>query len=530
MRGALARREGKYEESIQEGQQALALLQGTTEYRTQARTLHGLGSTYAMSGDLASAERYFKQSLAVAQKHQISASEAQAHAGLANIAGTKDDYAGARQHNDRALAIYQQLGAEARYNHVLMNQALNYFRLGLNQKAEKAFRRVLVYGQKKNDKSLLLYCHANFPLVLVELHKLEEAEAMATLALKETHTGPDQAYVRQIVYQTLAITQEQQGRYRLALANERLSAAYADTIVNEERAKELVATETRFRTAAKQRQIVGLSAENERQKHRFWRLLAGTLGLAALVSIVAGLYWVIQRKNRQLIHSNRLVEERNQRITAQAHKLTLLMRELHHRVKNNLAIVASLLRLQSSKLTDEHAVQAVQESQQRVEAMALIHQSLYLNDDATLVDMHEYVHNLVNQLMRAYGYSSHNLQLRVEVVAMELDVDIAMPLGLILNELVTNTFKHALPKANAPALTIRLRDCPDTPAVILEVEDNGPGLVAESRVLPGNSFGTRLVQALVQQIRGYLKTDNRPGVYHYLRIDKAQLPIALVPE
>ena len=93
VRGFLAHREGKYEQSIQEGQQALALLQGTTEYQMQARTLCGLGSNYAVTGDMASAERYYKQSLAIAQKHQIYASVAQAYAGMSNVASSKNDFA-----------------------------------------------------------------------------------------------------------------------------------------------------------------------------------------------------------------------------------------------------------------------------------------------------------------------------------------------------------------------------------------------------------------------------------------------------
>ena len=525
----LAYREGKFEEAIEAGQQALLLLRGRPAYAAQARLLVGLGNTYSVSHDLVNAARYFQQGLALAQAHDISLLAAHAYAGLAINAGVQEQYAKTMQYNNRALALYRHVGAEGDYYHVLVNQAICYNLLGRPQDSERLFRQIIRYSEQHGDNLALVYARMNFSGTLLKLHKLAEAEQVAGLALRGARGTPNRVYILNNLYQFLAEIKEQQGDYQGALVNERQATAYRDTLMDEQRARELVATETGFRTAEKQRQIAGLSRENAYQRRRFWWLLAGTLGLVGLVGLAGGQYRVIRQKNRQLQRTTHLIEERNQRITAQADKLTLLMRELHHRVKNNLAIVASLLRLQSNRLTDEQAVQAVRESQQRVEAMALIHQSLYLNEDATIVDMHRYVHNLVDYLVRAYGYTPHSLRLDVAVEPLELDVDVAMPLGLVINELVTNAFKHALPHASSPALRIGLHSTAAA-GLELEIEDNGPGITPGQRGAQPLSFGNRLVEALVQQLKGQLALENRPGAYYNLRLSQPQLVEPLLAE
>ena len=515
----LTHREGQFEDAIRYGQQAWALVRGTTDYAAQARILLGLATTYGVSQDVVSATRYFRQALALAQARHLSDPEAQAYAGLGITAAIAHNHPLTLYYNNRALVIYRRLGAAELYHHVLINQAICYRELKRYAESARAFEEIIGYAQRQHDAVGLVYARVNFSATLLRMGQLPAAEHMAALALRDARAGPNRVYLQRGIYGTLAEIKERQGDYRQALHYQRDATAFADTLTNQERAKELVATETRFRIADKQREISGLNAENEHQRRRFWWLLAGTLGLAGLAAVVGWQYRVIRHKNRQLVLSTGLVEERNQHITEQAEKLTLLMRELHHRVKNNMAIVTSLLRMQANRLTDPKAALAVRDSQQRVEAMALIHQSLYLNDAALRVHMHRFVHRLVEALSRAYGYPPQTLRLDVAVEPLELDVDVALPLGLIINELVTNAFKYALPQASAPVLRIGLRRMAEAPATLeLEIEDNGPGIAAGQRKVTPPSFGNRLVEALVQQLKGQLLAENRPGAYYYLRV------------
>ena len=266
----LAHREGRFEEAIRTGQQALMLLRDSRAYAAQARLLVGLGNTYGTSHDAVNAVRYFRQGLALAQAHGVALSEAQAYAGLAIIAGMQQQFAATIRDNDRALAIYQRLQAEGLYFHVLINQAMAYRELKRFAESERAFRQTIRYAGPQHDQPVLVYALANFTTTLLRMGKLAEAEQVARQALREALNSPNQVYLKLGIYQALAEMKERQGDYRLALANNRLAAAYQDTLMNEQRAKELVATETRFRTAEKQHQISRLNADNEHERRRFW--------------------------------------------------------------------------------------------------------------------------------------------------------------------------------------------------------------------------------------------------------------------
>lgn len=285
--------------------------------------------------------------------------------------------------------------------------------------------------------------------------------------------------------------------------------------------------QTRYETAGKTAQITELGRQNA-VKSRQMAYLGGGAGLLMLllgVSLVQ--YRVIRRTNGQLQNQNRLIAASSQQLTQQSGQLQTLMRELHHRVKNNLAIVSSLLNLQTYRLADQNrtggdadghseAIEAVQESQRRVEAMSLIHQRLYRTDAIASINMTEYITELAENLMAAYGYYADTFALSVTVDQPAVDVDIAIPMGLILNELLTNSFKYAFGQRRAddqlPALTIAL--CRQPCGLMLRVQDNGPGLDLEPWQNPdteSDSFGRQLIGSLTEQLGGQLTVDNRGG-------------------
>lgn len=227
-----------------------------------------------------------------------------------------------------------------------------------------------------------------------------------------------------------------------------------------------------------------IAQEEQRSNILGMALLVG-LSLTALILV----QYIRQRRANRTIHR-------------QSDKLTLLMKELHHRVKNNLQIISSLLSLQSFRIKDATASRAVREGQQRIEAMSLIHQRLYTKENVTEINIREFVTDLIDSLQSAYGYGRDDISVNMEIDNELMNVDHAIPLSLIINELVTNAFKYAYQDNDHPELSISLRKQGDKLKLI--VADNGKGVNPEEWQSKQGSFGKELIQTFVKQLNGHL--------------------------
>jgi two-component sensor histidine kinase len=189
-----------------------------------------------------------------------------------------------------------------------------------------------------------------------------------------------------------------------------------------------------------------------------------------------------------------------------------LLRELFHRVKNNLQVVSSLLNLQSESLTDEQAREMFREGRHRIHSMALIHERLYQAKDLARIDIKQYVHDLASELFFAYGVSAERIRLAVDVNTdgAIIDIEKAVPLGLIINELLTNALKYAFPDGRAGEMTVRIEPAPGN-MLKLTVADDGVGLPAGIDVNDPATLGLQLVSTLAEQLRGSLEARPQPG-------------------
>lgn len=188
----------------------------------------------------------------------------------------------------------------------------------------------------------------------------------------------------------------------------------------------------------------------------------------------------------------------------------VLLKEIHHRVKNNLQIISSLLNLQSGYIQDGEAGAMFKESRNRVKSMALIHERLYQSKDLARIDIADYVRNLTTHLFRSYGAKARAVSLEIDVENILLDIDTAMPCGLIINELVTNSLKHAFPPGTSGKIRIGLhRDNHD--GLALSVSDNGVGLTPDFDFQQTESLGLQLVNTLTEQLQGQIEIARDEG-------------------
>jgi two-component sensor histidine kinase len=198
----------------------------------------------------------------------------------------------------------------------------------------------------------------------------------------------------------------------------------------------------------------------------------------------------------------------------------ILLQEVHHRVKNNMQIVSSLLKLQSSHIKDKRALELFQNSQDRVKTMSLIHDALYRSKDLASIDFADYVRKLTTQIFISYGANSNFIKLKIDIKDILLDISTSIPCGLIINELVSNSLKYAFPKGKGEIIiSFTYKDQVNT----LCVKDNGIGISGKINLEDSPTLGLKLVNSLTKQLDGTLKLEKVKGASFKITFKKIEL-------
>jgi two-component sensor histidine kinase len=224
------------------------------------------------------------------------------------------------------------------------------------------------------------------------------------------------------------------------------------------------------------------------------------------------------RKDRALVagalqQSEERVEAQRatlERQTVSLQQRETLLREIHHRVKNNMQVMSSLLSLQARAALNPETRRMLEDNQNRIQSMALLHEILYQSEDLAMVDFPKYVLRTVDYLFRSFGVKDRQIRLHTELDEVALELDDALPFGLLISEIVSNSLKHAFPQGRCGEVSIFLRQQSDA-TISLILSDDGIGLPRELDWTTTRSLGLRLVRALAQQLRGALEISSRSG-------------------
>jgi len=190
----------------------------------------------------------------------------------------------------------------------------------------------------------------------------------------------------------------------------------------------------------------------------------------------------------------------------------LLLREVHHRVKNNMQVVTSLISLQASRQTDDYVKSILTECQNRVRTMALVHEKLYSSNNFTSINFGHYINTLVPLLMNSYRIEKNQITVDVSAQDIQLGLNTAIPLAQLVNEILSNVFKHAFPGGKTGSVLIVLSGDKSTGINVLEIKDTGTGLTENVSYPDGGNLGFQLIEALVKQIGGKIKFSGEGGV------------------
>jgi two-component sensor histidine kinase len=382
--------------------------------------------------------------------------------------------------------------------------------VGLNRwnEAEQLFYEVEQKAKLHNDKDVLITTYEGLGDIFFNRKNYNEAQGYFSKGLETAKIIERREYM-EVFFRKLSKTSRALKKYDLAFAYIDSSTKLSHDLLNEENLRQLNEMAAVHESAEKQKQIEKLNVQNalseaevlHRRTERNYFIIAS--GLFLLLAVFAYAAFTLNKKKKEQITAQK------QAIEKSLQEKEVLLREIHHRVKNNLQVVSSLLSLQSNYITDELALQAVKESRNRVQSMSLIHQNLYQENDLTGIEMQDYISKLCDNLFHSYNIQYNKIKLIKELQPLNLDVDIVVPLGLILNELITNSLKYAFADGREGAIKIILKE--ENSLLRLGVYDNGVGTQLKDGLKKEYAFGYKMINAFLQKLKGEMKIFSEDG-------------------
>lgn len=421
--------------------------------------------------------------------------------------------------DERALSYYQRSIAMSEQYGFYNNLADAYIaladldtRLGAYPQAEEAAAQAIHYSELLDNNFLLMRSW----LSLGKLQNLRQQPREALQSIQAclrvaTAEFGDKYFLHQ-AYRELGKAYAALGDYQNAYAAFGEYDQLKDSVFTAEADERVAQLQTEYEVAQKEATIAA-----QRRTQRLTILASGLLAL-----LLVGLYISYrnqQGSNHKLQALNEALAQKNDLLDKRNAENELLLKEIHHRVKNNLEVVSSLLALQGANVTDPEVLDAIIESQNRVHSMGIIHQKLYQGKNLAAIEMKDYFVHLSENILDSFGLEGR-IQIECAMEELELDVDTAVPIGLIVNELLTNALKYAFPGERAGAIRISLREsAPDT--LCLEIADNGVGKAAGTTAR-GTGFGSQLVQLLTSQLQGQISQRQQNGTAISLLLKKSR--------
>lgn len=498
---------GNYEMALRYYFKSADLLKNVKS-RHLAKTLNNIGLLYKARKDYDNAIRYFKESVSIKEEHGDEGGLVNTYMNIGSMYQSKKQADSALLFAQKCFDLAKKLNRTDDMAGASGNKGEALFALGRFEESEMAFKEG--YRLAKTSD-----CHNCMPGILHGLAELYVQKKQYSQALELLYTAVEMCRTgnktQQLtrLYNDLSDCYRAMGDFRMALKYRDSLNELSDKVLNEENIRQINELSTVYETAEKEKKILALDLEKNssiaealrRKEERNYFIIA-TLLVTAL-AVVAFRAYASNKKKKELLNRQNIV------IEASLRDKEILLKEIHHRVKNNLQMVSSLLSLQTDYIKDEYALDAVKESRNRVHSMALIHQNLYQEDNLTGIAVDEYIGKLCDNLFQSYNIKPGRVNLVKEVEALTLDVDVVVPLGLIINELITNCLKYAFPGNREGMIKLILKE--DNKQLRLFVYDNGIGFLKNPVNEVPSTFGFKMIHAFVQKMKGQLNIYTEDG-------------------
>ena len=474
--------------------------------------------------------------------------KADVYSKIANTYNLLKDYKKSIDYVDRALEITER-GNYANTTSVLnINKGLYLSNLGRTQEALLSYQKGLPHLEKKKTYPKLFNAYTRLAYLFLNekntqeagsyirkaenvLNHLEQVDSRQSLELLNgkylTATGRLQEGERVLknlqlevengenkrrlsnIFSALQNNLSKQKKWEAALNYAERYRETRNALETSEQQKLVYDLDGKYQSDLKSTQIAQLSQENIitslelKQKNNL--LWFSILGLLLSLIAGAGFYKAFKTKTR----SNELLSEKNDQLSTALSANKMLVKEIHHRVKNNLQFVSSLLSLQSRYEKDQGVLKAINSGKYRVQSLSLLHKNLYVNEDLNSINIKKYFDDLIDNITNGYAQSNKDIQITSDIADIELDLDTVIPLGLISNELITNAYKHAFKNKEEGKLHLRIIE--NGNEIILSVKDNGHGLPFTELPERSASMGMQLINMFVKKLDGKITIANQNG-------------------
>jgi two-component sensor histidine kinase len=494
---------GDYDAALAQLNKGLAYGRELGNRNTEQEILAIISITYYYLGDLDKSIRIAKTSRAIASELQSKNAECYLLYIIADTYGSLGRY-------DSATHYFEQLreGSLALNNDDYYGFAIGgLFRNALLQGSDhleeyaRAAKEILESGKTYQQLHVKRNIYSSFSNYYLQKGDYQKAEEYALSHLR--HVRKFEADTTELVIFALGELSRVQAaigsfekawhtydtfyQLKMAIVDNNQHRALAQTAVEMDLAENELARQVAEKTARLEQQTTAI-------RTRFFLV---SLTVAAIVLV--GLLWAYRRAQRD----RQVIKQKNEQIETSLAEKEVLLREIHHRVKNNLQIITGLLDKQARKSSDVAVRKLVKEGQERIQSMALIHQNLYESDQLSGIDIKSYLQELSQNIQRSQAVSPEQIQLNLDVDTENLDIDTAIPVGLILNELLTNSYKYAFPAQRKGSIKVDFKKNKDR--YLLQVSDDGVGFIPEEGGNKTKSLGLSLVNGLVRQLSGTIE-------------------------
>lgn len=508
---------GDYELALQHHQQAARLAKALNDVSSSARYMSNMARIYNLYGDYENAIRYGKKAIDMERRKD---GDIQAIVirliNLSNYYLESGKFGEAITSCRDGIALNKSIhGAVIWEAYLRNNLGLSLLRSGQPEPCLPEFLFSRTTFSAIADSFVVAIIDANLAQAYSKLENWNQAafflQESNALARDET-LDPESLRYR---LEVSALLNEGKGDYRLALSDYKKSVQIRDSLYTQKQKEKIMSLREHYDSevredsirhhreqAATERKLRVIDQQASRQKS-IWLIISAVM--VAALSTMAFLAYRNYRKKQQaheiLLRQKSIIEEKNK-------ENELLLGEIHHRVKNNLQVISSLLSLQGKSISDENAKSAVEAGKLRVRSMELVHTLLYEGTHFSYIEMRAFTQRLIFNLCDVYGIDMKKIEINIVFPELRLDVDSAMPIALILNETIVNSFKHAYPK-HPEHFSIAVNMIVANKELLLEVKDNGESVKREDLQQSG-SFGFRLIELLTRQLRGSMEiiTDN----------------------